>query len=46
MAGLPNHKNCWAPGYAVPMTAFDPWDPYRDLRFAGMREHPVHGTCA
>ena len=27
------------------MTAFDPWDPYRDLRFAGTREHPDHGTC-
>jgi len=27
------------------MTAFDPWDPYRDLRFAGTREHPAHGTC-
>jgi len=25
--------------------AFDPWDPYRDLRFAGTREHPDHGTC-
>jgi len=24
---------------------FDPWDPYRDLRFAGTREHPEHGTC-
>ena len=27
------------------MTAFDPWDPFRDLRFAGTREHPEHGTC-
>jgi tRNA G18 (ribose-2'-O)-methylase SpoU len=27
------------------MTAFDPWAPYRDLRFAGTREHPEHGTC-
>jgi len=27
------------------MTAFDPWDPYRDLRFAGTREHPEHGPC-
>jgi tRNA G18 (ribose-2'-O)-methylase SpoU len=27
------------------MMAFDPWDPYRDLRFAGTREHPEHGTC-
>ena len=27
------------------MTAFDPWEPYRDLRFAGTREHPLHGTC-
>jgi tRNA G18 (ribose-2'-O)-methylase SpoU len=27
------------------MTAFDPWEPYRDLRFAGTREHPDHGTC-
>jgi tRNA G18 (ribose-2'-O)-methylase SpoU len=27
------------------VTAFDPWDPYRDLRFAGTREHPEHGTC-
>ncbi|MFN7959186.1 MAG: RNA methyltransferase [Holophagaceae bacterium] len=25
--------------------AFDPWDPYRDLRFAGTREHPEHGSC-
>jgi tRNA G18 (ribose-2'-O)-methylase SpoU len=25
--------------------AFDPWDPYRDLRFAGTREHPEHGPC-
>lgn len=32
-------------GYAVPMTGFDPWDPYRDLRFAGTREHPAHGPC-
>lgn len=27
------------------MTTFDPWDPYRDLRFAGTREHPEHGAC-
>jgi len=27
------------------MADFDPWDPYRDLRFAGTREHPQHGTC-
>lgn len=27
------------------MTGFDPWDPYRDLRFAGTREHPQHGLC-
>lgn len=27
------------------MSTFDPWDPYRDLRFAGTREHPDHGTC-
>ena len=27
------------------MAAFDPWDPYRDLRFAGTREHPDHGPC-
>jgi tRNA G18 (ribose-2'-O)-methylase SpoU len=27
------------------MAAFDPWEPYRDLRFAGTREHPQHGTC-
>ena len=27
------------------MATFDPWDPYRDLRFAGEREHPDHGTC-
>jgi tRNA G18 (ribose-2'-O)-methylase SpoU len=27
------------------MTTFDPWDPYRDLRFAGTRELPEHGTC-
>jgi len=32
-------------GYAVPMAAFDSWDPYRDLRFAGTREHPDHGPC-
>lgn len=25
--------------------AFDPWEPYRDLRFAGTREHPEHGPC-
>lgn len=25
--------------------AFDPWDPYRDLRFAGTREHPGFGPC-
>ncbi|WLT29992.1 RNA methyltransferase [Geothrix sp. PMB-07] len=27
------------------MSTFDPWDPYRDLRFAGTRQHPEHGTC-
>ena len=27
------------------MSAFDPWEPYRDLRFAGTREHPRFGTC-
>jgi tRNA G18 (ribose-2'-O)-methylase SpoU len=27
------------------VNSFDPWDPYRDLRFAGTREHPDHGTC-
>jgi len=27
------------------MAAFNPWEPYRDLRYAGTREHPVHGTC-
>ena len=27
------------------MTSFDPWEPYRDLRFAGTREHPEHGVC-
>jgi len=27
------------------MADFDPWDPYRDLRFAGTREHPIHGSC-
>jgi len=27
------------------MPAFDPWEPYRDLRFAGTREHPEYGTC-
>jgi len=27
------------------MTAFDSWEPYRDLRFAGTREHPRCGTC-
>lgn len=25
--------------------AFDPWTPYKDLRFAGVREHPEHGPC-
>jgi tRNA G18 (ribose-2'-O)-methylase SpoU len=25
--------------------AFDSWEPFRDLRFAGTREHPDHGTC-
>ena len=24
---------------------FDPWEPYRDLRFAGSRRHPEHGEC-
>ncbi|GLH68704.1 rRNA methyltransferase [Geothrix rubra] len=32
-------------GYAGAMPAFDPWTPYRDLRFAGTREHPEHGPC-
>lgn len=27
------------------MATFDPWEPYRDLRFAGTRRHPVHGMC-
>lgn len=27
------------------MAAFDPWEPYRDLRFAGTRLHPDHGPC-
>lgn len=27
------------------MADFDPWEPYRDLRFAGTREHPDHGPC-
>jgi len=27
------------------VSGFDPWDPYRDLRFAGTREHPEHGAC-
>jgi tRNA G18 (ribose-2'-O)-methylase SpoU len=27
------------------MADFDPWGPYRDLRFAGTREHPKHGSC-
>jgi tRNA G18 (ribose-2'-O)-methylase SpoU len=27
------------------MADFDPWDPYRDLRFAGTREHPEFGSC-
>lgn len=27
------------------MATFDPWEPYRDLRFAGTREHPEHGPC-
>ena len=27
------------------MADFDPWDPYRDLRFAGTREHPEYGSC-
>ncbi|HEX9081895.1 MAG TPA: RNA methyltransferase [Holophagaceae bacterium] len=32
-------------GYADAMSAFDPWTPYRDLRFAGTREHPEVGPC-
>ncbi len=32
-------------GYADPMPAFDPWTPFRDLRFAGTREHPEAGPC-
>ena len=31
--------------YPGPMSTFDPWDPYRDLRFASTREHPQFGTC-
>lgn len=27
------------------MEAFDPWIPYRDLRFAGVRDHPAFGPC-
>jgi tRNA G18 (ribose-2'-O)-methylase SpoU len=27
------------------MTDYDPWDPFRDLRFAGTREHPLYGSC-
>ena len=27
------------------MSHFDPWEPYRDRRFAGTREHPEFGTC-
>lgn len=27
------------------MDAFDPWIPYRDLRFAGIRDHPAFGPC-
>ena len=27
------------------MTDFDPWEPFRDLRFATTREHPLYGTC-
>jgi len=27
------------------MATFDPWEPYRDLRFAGTRQHPDHGAC-
>lgn len=27
------------------MSAFDPWEPYRNLRHAGTREHPDRGTC-
>ena len=27
------------------MAAFDPWEPFRELRFAGTREHPLHGPC-
>lgn len=26
-------------------SSFDPWEPYRDLRFAGSRRHPEHGEC-
>lgn len=28
-----------------PVPPFDPWEPYRDLRFAGSRRHPEHGEC-
>ena len=31
--------------YPGAMTCFDPWDPYRDLRFAGTREVPGRGAC-
>ena len=27
------------------MDTFDPWIPYRDLRFAGVRDHPAFGPC-
>jgi tRNA G18 (ribose-2'-O)-methylase SpoU len=26
-------------------SSFDPWEPYRDLRFAGSRRHPEYGEC-
>ena len=44
MRGFQFRALAQAGGYAGHMR-FDPWDPYRDLRFAGTREHPEHGTC-
>lgn len=45
MAGYSGSQDFRAKGYPGAMADFDPWDPYRDLRFAGTREHPEHGAC-
>ena len=33
------------PMYPGLMSSFDPWEPYRDLRFAGTRDVPGQGPC-